>query len=202
MDRIGVQQAAGQAMARRNTNPAREAGYIYHHGRRVAGLAEALVAEVDPQGRIDRDVLWAGALLHDLGKGSDPHHEIGGQIAEQLLAGLAGRRQIHGISQIIAEHNQRDRAEQCLPASRIVQDADTLDHFGAQGIWLAMGRAFAAAGSPADLLDGEFSSDAARLFRWCRGHLNHEASRRAFDRRISEQMRFLDSLARSEQGQL
>jgi uncharacterized protein len=202
MDRTRLQELARKAMALRTTNPARETGYIYHHGLRVAGLAEALAAKVDPKGRIDRDVLWAGALLHDLGKGCEPHHEIGGQMAQELLEGVADDPQIGRISQIIAEHNQRDRPDECLPASRIVQDADTLDHFGAQGIWLAMGQAFNAQTCPAGLLDSQCASDAAKLRGWCRAHLNYDASRLAFDRRVAEQMRFLDSLARSEAGQL
>ena len=202
MNKQEIARLAREAMGRRITHPSRPAGYIYQHGLRVARLSAKLADRVDPQQQIDRHALWAGALLHDVGKGIDPHHEIGGVMAEQLLADLAHADQIDNISRIIAEHNQRDRAQHCLPASRIVQDADMLDHHGHQGVCLILGEVPSRFDTLAEAAEQQLGPEAAEHFQMCRSLLNFDVAREAFDRRIEAQKSFFQGLAASEQGQL
>ncbi|MFP4356342.1 MAG: HD domain-containing protein [Phycisphaerae bacterium] len=202
MNKQEIARLAREAMGQRLSHRSRPAGYIFQHGLRVARLSAQLADCVDPQRQIDRDTLWAGALLHDVGKGIDPHHEIGGVVAGQLLADLARADQIEIISRIIAEHNQRYRAQHCLPASRIVQDADMLDHHGHQGVCLILGEVPSRFDTLAHAAESQLSPDGAEHFQICRSLLNFDVAREAFDRRIEAQKSFFQGLAASEEGQL
>ena len=85
-----VEQAACECMASRQESKDREPGWLYHHGRRVARIALRLADEIGAA--VDRDVMYAGALFHDIGKGAEPHNEIGAAITREALYRVYVRR--------------------------------------------------------------------------------------------------------------
>ncbi len=123
-----------------------EDGYRYYHGERVARLslrlAEALALPVN------KDVLFIGALLHDVGKvgysGPD-HGPRGAQIIELEIPHLLTQEELAQVTNIVSNHYERPRSKYWrgrpdpgFPSEiLIVQDADTLDHHGGNGIWIA-----------------------------------------------------------------
>src|SRR6056297_2341039 len=87
MDRQRLIEIASAEMADSKVQPTRERGYIYHHGRRVAALAEQLAATLDTSLNVSADCVFAAGLFHDLAKGTEPHHTLGAEKARPLLAG-------------------------------------------------------------------------------------------------------------------
>ena len=198
MDKHELDRRARKAMSQRKTHPGRETGYIYAHGRRVAAIALELAAEVDVEATVDRDILYAAALLHDVGKGIEPHHTLGAVVVRELLDGLAGPEAIDAIARIVAEHNQRDRAGACGLGSRIVQDADILDHHGPQNVWLCLQYAARHDQSVEETLAWYEGDSSRRQAGWNRSALNFEASRRRFDERLTVEREFFQMLRRNE----
>ena len=189
-----VEQAACERMAGRQESKDREPGWLYHHGRRVARIALHLADEMGVS--VDRDVLVAGALFHDIGKGAEPHNEIGATITRETLNPLCTPSELEEICDIIRNHNQRQLSGHFSEAVRIVQDADVLDHVGSIGPWLA----FYWSGVHNETFDDhirfiEGEENATTQMRMKAG-LNYEMSRRIFDERLAFEKHFFAEVRR------
>ncbi len=189
-----VEKAACECMASRQESKDREPGWLYHHGRRVARIALRLADEIGAA--VDRDVMYAGALFHDTGKGVEPHNEIGASITRETLSGLCSPGELEAICDIIRNHNQRQLSDQFCEAVKIVQDADVLDHVGSIGPWLA----FYWSGVHNETFDDhvrfiEGEENAATQMRMKAG-LNYEVSRRIFEDRLAFEKRFFTEVRR------
>jgi uncharacterized protein len=134
-DRDELERIARTAMGEKVSMGDREPGYAFHHGLRTARLTVELHLALAEQLDADADLAFAGALFHDAGKGYKRHHEVGAAIAEELLSEHLSGQDARRVGRVVREHNQRDRAAECLPESRLVQDADILDHVGAVQVW-------------------------------------------------------------------
>ena len=77
-----IEQIAHQNMAHRRPDPNREPGFIFQHGRRTARIALHLAEKLDLD--VNHQILYSGALFHDIGKGSDPHNESGACMTKPL----------------------------------------------------------------------------------------------------------------------
>jgi len=125
-----------------------ERGYRLHHGQRVAALATLLADRMHID--VGRDILYVGALLHDLGKsGGQPdkgHGERGAEITRDEISHLFAKEELNRVCSIVEKHYMRPNnlrfegrevpefADEVL----LVQDADVLDHHGLFGVWLNM----------------------------------------------------------------
>lgn len=124
----------------------REPAYRLRHGHRVARLGLALLSEPDvvaerpgPHARL---VVWLAGLLHDLFKedlGADPpgvdHAARAREYAASRLPAFFDAAMVEGVAEAVFLHNKRDLP--AAPEARVVQDADLMDHFGVQEVWLA-----------------------------------------------------------------
>ena len=111
----------------------REPGYTYDHGRRTAAIALHLA---DVHGTlIERHVLRAAALFHDIGKGSDRHNQVGARLARELLEHDCSPAEMDRISQIILEYPLRVKSNAYTLETSRVQDANTLDPIGRIRPW-------------------------------------------------------------------
>lgn len=202
MNRKKCIQIARSAMAGRKAHPAREKGYTFHHGLRTARLALRLREQISKPMEVSEALLFAAALFHDVGKGLEPHNHSGAAAVADLLADQLTPDEIKAVGRIVREHNRRKNNRGCWLASKIVQDADLLDHFGAQGIWLCLHYSATHGRTDAQTLKFHNSPDNHAYQVKSRKALNFEISRLAFDRRMSLERQFMDRLAAEADGDI
>ena len=200
MDLEQIKELARRLMIDRKGHPEREPGYIYHHGVRTANICMKLLDRIDQTSAIDRSILYAGALLHDVAKGIEPHAETGATIVMQSLQGKLPPKAIETVSELVTMHNKRGESSQV--DQMLIQDADLLDHIGTQNIWL--GFLYSAAhDEPGEKVLEYYRSDKNRRFiEWCRKILNFDISREVLERKISFEQMFYDRFERELNGEL
>jgi uncharacterized protein len=135
MDHRQIEQIARAHMLDRQEQTEREPGWLFYHGLRTAKIAEEICNLLGLQ--TDRDVMFAGALFHDIGKGSEPHNQKGAELTERLLAKHCTKEELAQICEIVRLHNQRHESKAHPSHVRAVQDADLIDHAGPIVSWLA-----------------------------------------------------------------
>ena len=182
MDVAEVERIARAQMETRKEHDAREPGWIYHHGLRTARIALELAELLGSE--IDREVVYAGALFHDVGKGSEPHNVRGAELTGKLMASCFGKAELALVCQIVEYHNRRQESKEHAKSVRIVQDADLVDHVGPVGPWLAFywsGTHGETAHDHVRFITGEENE---RFRRGMREGLNFDVSLRMFDERV------------------
>lgn len=200
MDRNRLIGIARMYMGSQKTSPTRERGYTYHHGLRTANLAQELVARLDEPLGVEEDVLFAGALFHDLGKGEEDHHLVGAARAMSVLNGALSPDELRQVAELIEHHNQRDAAETLPVASRVVQDADTIDHMGVQRVWLALFQSAGEERGPAETVEHYFGAAHQAYIASLRDRLHFSPAVEEFDRRMRVQETVFSHLADEVQG--
>lgn len=135
MDLVKIKQLAWELMGERQPNPGREPGYIFYHGQRVAKIALTLRREIFPHRPEHDGAITVGGWFHDVGKGIEPHWETGALLTERMLAEYCPSPELEKIVAIVEGHTLRKQKPQ-PDYVKLVQDADILDHFGSQEIWL------------------------------------------------------------------
>jgi len=183
MDIRKIEQVAQDAMAKRKEQEAREPGWLFHHGRRTAKISMQLCDALNAD--VDKDIVYAGAIFHDIGKGSHLHNEIGAEITCNLLNELCTPSELHGICDIVRNHNQRKRSRECPLTVGIVQDADLIDHVGLIVPWLAFYWSGAHNETIHDHMRFICGDDNKRYRKGMRNALNFHVSRHIFDERVS-----------------
>ena len=156
MSRDALKELAHSIFGSRVSDLTREPGYLYGHGVRVASIAEELYSQTATDGEPDfDDTMFAGALFHDVGKGFPNHHVAGAEIVKHVLESYAARIDLDRVATIIASHCLRDPGNYGKLEIAVVQDADIIDHFGGQGVWIALQRAARRDASQFDVVDNE-----------------------------------------------
>lgn len=114
---------------------AHDAEHIY----RVLGMANRLAESIDEP--LDRDVLTAACLLHDVGRAEqlqDPtvcHAEAGSVKAYRFLLDLGwGEEKASHVRDCVLTHRFRNNRRPASTEAKILFDADKLDVSGAMGI--------------------------------------------------------------------
>ncbi len=200
MDIEAVLEFADKAMSTRRSHPERETGFLADHGRRVAEIAMELCKHAAPG--IPTDVVYAGALLHDLGKGHEPHHLTGMTRARKELKGICEPQEIDLICDMIENHNNRHRPNSCSVAAQIVQDSDVLDHAGPMGIWLALHYSAHHDINIDDTLEHQFSAKRQAFHAALGTALNFDISRDMLAERVQVERTFFTSLQAAQRGAL
>lgn len=196
------------AWAAMGSRPAgrREPGYRFYHGHRVARIALRLweveglrasrpAALHGPEGGEGGPVgvgelIWVGALLHDVGKedagpdhGGD-HAERGRAFVHEHLSALYGGPALALIGDIVLRHNKRgDPAE--APEVAVVQDADLIDHFGVMEVWLGAYWMAAGGGTLYDYLEYCEGERARSWWEYAVRHVRFETARRELALRMA-----------------
>ena len=119
----------------RQENPKREPGWGFSHGLRVANCALALAKEVSLP--VNEDIVYIGALCHDIGRGHNPHNERGAQVTAQILQDHCTPEELRCICHIVLHHIHRT-LDNLTAELKLVQDADLLDKFGKIIVWRAV----------------------------------------------------------------
>lgn len=138
MDFKRLEALAEQTMAHRKFHLEREIGHVYFHGKRVANSVLLLRKTIFPEDASHDDVLRCAGLFHDIGKGINPHARTGALLVRELLQGEMTAAELDEVCELISVHDDR-HPDSDLHSSwaKLLQDADLLDHFGIQGLWLS-----------------------------------------------------------------
>ena len=194
MDIAEVESVAREHMATRREQPAREPGWLLYHGRRTGKIALQLADALDAD--VDRDILYAGALFHDIGKGADVHNAVGAALATEFLRDCCTASELASISELIALHNQRGKSAEHPVAVGLVQDADLIDHVGPMVPWLG----FYWCGALGETIDDHVrfvtGEQNERYRTGMRENLNFDVSVRLFDARMRWEDNFLETFRR------
>jgi uncharacterized protein len=197
MDIEKIDQIARERMAYSRPDPDREPGFIFHHCRRTALTALHLAEQINVH--VHRDILYTGALFHDVGKGTEPHNETGAQIARGVLSGICLEDELDRICEVVRLHNQRGKSNDYAPEIKLVQDADYLDHVGPLGVWLALYYHGVHAETIEDALRFFHGDERAGALALMRERLNYDVSVTIFDQRVDDEERFFYEFERVHQ---
>lgn len=209
MDKDAILAWAKEKMGHTDETPM-EPGYRLHHGQRVAALALALAEQMNLA--VDRDILYVGALLHDVGKaGGQPgkdHGERGAHIIRNEIPHLFCGNELDRVCDIVANHyvrpNHPHHEGRILPKFAdevlLVRDADILDHCGSLGIWITMHWTAYKRRSPDDLIQ-QYEQDLGNLEQLIRP-LNYELSKVELRARCRLEQDFYSLLTTEHAGNL
>ena len=199
MDFEALDQLAARLMAKRKPHVQRERGSIYYHGQRVAKGVIQLRKMVSSDNSHD-PYLRAAALFHDVGKGMDPHASIGAAMMREHLKGYMAPDEIDEVTRLIAAHDDRrtDSRKHDLPV-RLLQDADLLDHYGTQEIFMCFSYSAVHERGVHTALDF-YRNDFKKIVNRNRKLLNFDESRRIFDEKYRFQRDFIKRLKVETEG--
>ncbi len=174
MDLESIRQTAFRVMSERMPGERKEAGELYHHGQRVGRLVLALRKLVFPDDDSCDQMLTVAAWLHDVSFGSEDHARLGAEKTVELLAGRCRESEIRVIRSLISNHEDRVSDRKLLSDyAKLLQDADLLDHYGANELWYEFHKA---------AYQGDFVPD---VIEWSRAYrfenLQHDRQLLNFD---------------------
>ena len=185
MNLTAMQALAEQLLKRRKAHIDREKGGIYYHGQRVANTARLLRHAILPDDASHDDILTIASWFHDIGKDIEPHGHYGALLARDALRPHCAPEELDEICEIIALHCERKPGENDYsPWTKLLQDADMLDHYGSYTLWMDIWGSVCQDGSWEALA----FYDEANWAKHCaknRALLNYELSRRIFDEKIA-----------------
>lgn len=196
-----ISKIAYEKMKKSKSQITREKGFIYYHGLRTAKLALTLRKNIYPDITQYDDIIYVGALFHDLGKGIEPHEETGQVLVKEILKEYCTEEEISMISDIVGLHRARKMPNDYPVWVKLVQDADTLEHQGTTEIWINF----------AYTLYEELSYD--RAIEWWledeksiegrikqRAKLNFDFSRKVWDEKVQFVDGFIKRLEEESEG--
>lgn len=199
MDYEALDHLAARLMAKRKPHAQRERGSIYFHGQRVSRGVIQLRKLVTSDNSHDPYLRVAG-LFHDVGKGMEPHAHIGAVLMKELLRPYMAPDEVDEVVRLIDVHDDRkpDSDKHDLPV-RLLQDADLLDHFGTQEIWMCFSYYATHERGVSEALDF-YRNDYKKSVNRQRKLLNFEESRRIFEEKYRFQRDFIKRLKVESEG--
>lgn len=209
VDYAGIMQWGKSLMIAADEFPL-EPGYRYFHGLRVAELARRLAENMTLQ--VDKHSLYIGGFLHDVGKAGykGPNHgPRGAELVRREIPHLFEPAELELVCNIIGNHYMRPLSRHFAGKEKpsfadevlLVQDADTLDHFGFNGIWIAFHWGAKEGYSQEMMLKRHHEVD-AEWRREAETTLNFELSKRELACRIARMYEFHVGWRKEEAGEL
>jgi uncharacterized protein len=201
MDLNLITELAHKNMAKRKAHSHREKGYVFYHCQRVAKMSLNLRKIIIPDDSNLDDVIYVGALFHDVAKGIEPHNERGAVLVREILKDACTEDDISAISEVVQKHNERMISN--IPTHiKIVQDADVLDHFGSMEIWLKFMYSAYENETAFDALALWNSDEFLSYNKDSRQSLNFDVSRELFDKKALFHRQFQERFAVEADGAL
>ncbi len=139
MDFDKLDKIAFRMMGKRKSHYEREVGAAYFHGKRTGRGAIALRKQLFPgEGDMD-DVLRCAGMFHDVCKGLEPHAENAAILCREVLKEELTGKELDMVCRLIEVHDKRHPGtDENSRWEQLLQDADILDHYGSQGIWMSV----------------------------------------------------------------
>ncbi len=199
MDYDALDHLAARLMAKRKPHAQRERGSIYFHGQRVAKGVIQLRKLVTSDNSYDPYLRVAG-LFHDVGKGMEPHAHVGAVLMREMLKPYMAPDEVEEVVRLIGAHDDRkpDSDKHDLP-TKLLQDADLLDHYGTAEIWMCFSYYATHELGVSEALEF-YRSDYKKTVNRQRKLLNFEESRRIFEEKYRFQRDFIKRLKVEAEG--
>lgn len=198
MDFERLDAIARQIMLYRRSHIEREIGHVYYHGARTMNGVIELRKRVTDDDSHD-DLMRAAALFHDCGKAIEPHDTSGPALVGEFLKNELTPDEMREVKRLIHLHDDRGHTEYDI-WTKLLQDADILDHYGSMEIWLNYNwAAYNDRDIPSTIKfyrDGEYAEQA----RTHRALLNFEVSRKIFDEKVAFVYSVIDRLVLEASG--
>ncbi len=194
---------AEKVMASRRPHSLRESGYIRRHGKRVAALVFDLAEELPAGLQLQRDILQVAALFHDVGKGFTPHAEIGALLVREYLRDECTPEELERVAFLVGAHCYRKTGSYGGDNElHLLQDADILDHFGSQEVWLNFAYQLHSDKGPEGSIQFWQSKEFRKHIDTCRGLLNYGFAAAEFDRRFEFLAEFIRRFGVESEGRI
>lgn len=185
MDFERLDSLAQKYMLRRKTHIEREIGDVYFHGKRVAKSALLLRERIFPENRQWDDILYCAGMFHDIGKGIEPHNHSGAVLVRDLLKDELTAFEMDSVCAIIEAHNdRRPGTDVHTEWEKLIQDADLLDHYGTQGIWLSCNYYAYMGQKEMNQIPEFYFSEWKEQVKSHREYLNYAVSKEIFDEKV------------------
>lgn len=185
-----IEKIAEKEMRKKQVHKFREPGWLLYHGRRTGKIAVHLSKKLNLD--VDKDLLYVTGLFHDIGKGKKPHTETGAKKTKDLLKDYTSKKELEEICRTIEDHNHRKKSDNFSTITKLIQDADLIDHVGNIDIWMAFywcGSNEESIGEHLEWLNGK----EYRQFReYMRTHMNYKLSKEILEQRIRKSDKFFE----------
>jgi len=197
-----LDEIAQELMKKRKAHRERETGSVYEHGVRTAKLCLLLRRELVPDDDSMDEILQLAGLFHDVGKSVEPHEKFGPVIFLEAVKGVVSDAEAQEAARLIAEHCDRRPGEEYPDVwSKILQDADLLDHIGSYTVWMDIQRA-AFRDMSVEQTAERFKEHARVYAEYHRKTLNFPISIKIYDERIASYLDFADRFCVEARGEL
>lgn len=190
MDFKRLDLLAQKYMKYRKSHKEREMGAAYFHCKRVSNSVIILRQQIFPDNPEWDDVLKCAGLFHDIGKGIEPHSHSGAVLVRDLLKEEMSEDELDKVCTLIEAHaDRRPGTDIHTDWEKLLQDADLLDHYGSQGVWMScIYYAYTGQQEMAQVPEFYFSEWREQIKRH-RQALNYDISKEIFDEKVQfEQM--------------
>lgn len=198
-----LNEIAFKMMGKRKSHMEREIGAAYFHGQRTGKGAVQLRKALVPQDNSMDDILLCAGMFHDMCKGLEPHSNNAAFLCREVLKNELTEAEMEQVCALIAAHDKRHPGTDVNTVwEKILQDADILDHYGSQGVWMS-NTYYAYCGQREMAALGEFYFN-----EWdpqCahdRKKLNFDLSKELFDEKCAFESSVIERMLKEAEGTL
>ena len=195
-----LDKLAFQYMGKKKSHKEREIGAAYFHGKRVANGVIELRKKLFDDDSMD-DILRCAGMFHDIGKGIEPHSRSGAVLVRDLLKDEMTEMELEHVCRLISTHC--DRQPQTGEHSwdeKLLQDADLLDHYGSQGIWMSICYYAYTTQQEMDQVPAFYMGEWQKQITEQRKLLNFDLSKKIFDEKVSFEKKIADRMEVEKNG--
>jgi uncharacterized protein len=189
-----IEAVALAEMAKRQDLSFREPGWTLYHGKRTGRIACYLRERLDLS--VDADALYVAGLFHDVRKDQEPHAELGAKRIRELLSGLVPQESLFTICEAVSLHNKRKQSDSFSDFTKLLQDADLIDHVGFIDIWMSFYWSGNKNESITDHLKFYKGENRKQTQEYMITHLNFDVSLEMLEERIKKSEQFFGEFQR------
>lgn len=200
MDFERLDKLAFHYMGKKKSHREREIGAAYYHGKRVAGGVIALRKRLFDDDAMD-DILRCAGMFHDIGKGIEPHSHTGAVLVRELLKEEMPESELEQVCRLIEAHgDRRMRMGTHTWDELLLQDADLLDHYGSQGIWMSVSYYAYTTQQGMDQVPAFYQTEWPSQIAEHRKLLHYDVSKAIFDDKIAFEKSVVARMAVEQNG--